>query len=54
MLWIVFFIGLFIGANAGILVVGLLVSAKKRFDVPGDILYTGNKFAGAVRSIPAD
>jgi hypothetical protein len=47
MLWIAFLVGLFIGANVGIVVAGMLFSAKNRDPVPSRIANEHHVYFGA-------
>ena len=54
MLWIVFFIGLLIGANVGVVIAGMLFSLKESARVTSNISSEEHGCTGVQRSVPED
>ena len=53
--WMVFFfIGLFVGANVGVVSAGMLFQAKNRCKVPNIIEYEAPRNSGTRRAVPAN
>ena len=54
MLWIVFFIGLLIGANVGIVIAGMLFSSRERAGICSNNSGEEHGYTGVQGNVPAE